>query len=342
MLSITNPLPRGVGLCVHFLASGLLLGAVGCSTPADTPNPGPDGGGGTGDAGDPNILVGTFQVRLVAPVPAMNGDPGTPGLTAVLGKIYDGPSPSQLIWEEAGKEGACRLLTPRVPFCSTPCGGSAVCVEDETCEPYPTAHSAGSVTAKGIQTEAGTAEFVMKPVANNYQPPADVKLKYPGFAEGDAVRMEAAGEFYSAFSVESKGIAQLVVLNQTITLEPTKAFTLTWTPPAQAGGSMIHVKVDVSHHGGTKGLIECDTEDTGSLELPAALLTQLLNLGIAGYPTVLTTRMTKGSVTIAQGRVDLVVSSDIEKAVQIPGLTSCTGDTDCPMGQTCQTDLTCK
>ncbi len=327
------------GLLLPVLSLGALFG---CSTPAETNNTTPDGGGGAQDAGDPNILAGTFQVRLVAPVAASNGNPGTPGLTAVLGKIYDGPVPSQLIWEEDSKEGACRLLVPRVPFCNTPCGGSAVCVENDTCEPYPTAHSAGTVTAKGIQTETGASEFTMKPVANNYQPPADIKLKYPGFAEGDIISMEAAGEFYSAFSVESKGIAQLVVLNDTITLEPNKAVTLNWTPPGTAGGSTIHVKVDISHHGGSKGRIECDTEDTGTLELPAALVTKLINLGVAGFPTVLITRSSLGSVTIAPGRVELVVSSDIEKALEIPGLVSCTDTSNCPMGQTCQQDLTCK
>lgn len=336
-----------IGCLLGALAAASPLAVVSCSSPSETDgssssSSSSSSGGNQQDAGDPNVLAGTFQVRLVAPVPPADGNPGTPGLTAVLGKIYDGPSPASLIWEEDSKEGACRLLTPRVPFCNTPCGGSAVCVEDDTCQPYPTAHSAGTVTAKGIQTAAGASEFTMKPVANNYQPPADITLKYPGFAEGDIVRMEAAGEFYSAFAVESKGIAQLEVLNSTITLEPNKAVMLTWTAPGKAGISTIHVKVDVSHHGGSKGLIECDTEDTGSLELPAALVTKLLNLGIAGFPTVLITRQSVGSITIAPGRVDLVVSSDIEKAVDIPGLVSCTGTMDCPMGQTCQPDLSCK
>jgi hypothetical protein len=67
-----------------------------------------------------------------------------------------------------------------------------------------------------------------------------------------------------------------------------------------------------------------------------------LNLGVAGFPTVVVTRSATGSTTIAPGRVDLVVSSTIERSVEIAGLTSCTADTDCQPGQTCQSDLTCK
>ena len=71
-------------------------------------------------------------------------------------------------------------------------------------------------------------------------------------------------------------------------------------------------------------------------------LGQLLDLGVAGYPSVIVTRSATGTTTIAPGRVDLVVSSMVERPVTIPGLTSCTSDADCTGGQTCQSDLTCK
>lgn len=302
----------------------------------------PDAGGEDAATGDPNVLVGGFQVRLIEPVPAMNGNPASPGSTSVLGKIYDGPTPSQIVWEASTKEGDCQVFTPRVPFCSTPCGGSAVCVEDDTCQAYPAAHSAGTIKATGIHTEAGDASFSMSPIANNYQPPASVKLLYPGFSEGETIRLEASGDYFKAFSVEAKGISQLVILNDMLPLETGKPLSLSWTPPGKPELSTIHVKLDISHHGGTKGMIECDAPDTGSLTLPAALVTELLNLGVAGFPTIIVSRSAKGSVTIAPGRVDLTVSSTVERSVQIPGVTSCTADTDCLQGQTCQNDLTCK
>jgi hypothetical protein len=322
--------------------SQLTLACSGSETGSGADGGAPDGGSPDASPGDPSILVGTFQVRLVAPVPAMGGEPGTAGYAAVLGKVYDGPTPSQIIWEKGTKAGDCQLLTPRVPFCSTPCGGSAVCVEDETCKPYPTAHGVGTVTAKGIKTESGATEFSMAPIANSYQTPAGVKLAYPPFAEGDKIVFDASGDHFSAFSVESMGISQLELTNASIAIEADQPIKLTWSPPAAAGSSTIHVKLDISHHGGTKGVIECEAADAGSLDLSAAILKELVDLGVAGFPTIVVTRKAVGSTTISPGRVDLVIASDVERAVQIPGLTSCTEDAQCPNGQTCQPDLTCK
>ena len=82
--------------------------------------------------------------------------------------------------------------------------------------------------------------------------------------------------------------------------------------------------------------------DSGSLELDGALITELLDLGVAGFPSIIVTRRAVGSAAIAAGRVDLVLSSKVEHFVDIAGLTSCSADSDCPDGQTCQDDLTCK
>ncbi|MDI1451610.1 hypothetical protein [Polyangium sp. 6x1] len=329
------------------LAGLLCLPLLACST-SDGSTSGGGGQGGEGggppdvEPGDSSILVGSFQVRLVAPVAATENTPATPGSTAVLGKVYDGPTLSQIIWEEAAKEGACKLSTPRVPFCNTPCGGSAACVEDDTCKDYPLAHSAGTITVKGLHTEAGENGFSMDPVVNAYQPPANVKLPYPAFAEGDVITFQASGDYFSAFALEATGIAPLALAGDKLTLESGKPVSLAWTPPTKAGSSRVYVKLDISHHGGTKGMIECDAEDTGSLEISAALLTKLLDLGVAGYPSIVVARKSTGSTTIKEGRIDLVLTSSIEEAVQIPGLTSCTSDVDCPSGQICQADLTCK
>jgi hypothetical protein len=107
-----------------------VMSQLACSSSGTGETNPPDAGSPDAETGDPGVLAGTFQVRLVAPVPAMNGMPETPGSTVVLGKVYDGPSPSQIVWEAGTKAGDCQLFTPRVPFCTTPCGGSAACVED--------------------------------------------------------------------------------------------------------------------------------------------------------------------------------------------------------------------
>ncbi len=303
---------------------------IACSSAQSSHDAGVDAGT---ISGDPNVQVGAFVVR----VPSETGSPNV----AVVGKVYDGPTPQLLVWETSSESGACKLLKPRVPFCSTACGGSAACIENETCQNYPAAKSVGVVTVTGIETNSG-AEFSMSPVANTYQPPADISLPSNAVSEGDTIRFSAAGGAYAPFTLEAKGIAPLSLTNPSIPVAENQAVSLSW-PSAQAStGSRVKVKLDISHHGGSKGKIECDAPDTGALEIPAPLVTQLLALGVAGFPTIISTRQTVGSATIAAGRVDLIVSSEVERAVSIAGLESCSSDAECTLPKKCQPDLTCQ
>jgi hypothetical protein len=332
------PVVAHLGLALAAALGQLLLACSGSSEPAQHDGGTQDDGATQQDGSvDPTALVGTFTIELVAPDPSTS----TPGYTSVLGKVYDAPVPEQIVWEESNTEGSCALLKPRVPFCATACGGSAVCVEDDTCQAYPTAQGVGTVTVSGLETEAGATQFTMDAIANNYQP-VGVTLKYPAFAEGDALGLAAAGNsFAAAFTLEATGIASLELLNATVTLDGTSAVTLAWTAAAQPSASKIHVLLDISHHGGSKGKIECDLADTGSYTLSASFLSKLLALGVAGFPTIIITRRATDSAAIAAGRVDLIVASKVEQEVVIPGVQSCNDDDDCTTPETCQDDLTC-
>lgn len=317
------------------VALALAFAACSGATQSTDAGTGSDAGAtGSQDAatGDSSTLVGTFQVRLVPP------ENGGTGYTSVAGKVFDGPTPSLLVWKQAVKDGDCALLTPKVPFCSQSCGGGAVCVDDEKCQAYPTARSAGTVTVTGLRTASGATQFTMNPIANSYQP--SETLPYPAFSEGDEVRFEASGGSGPAFTVKSRGIKALELTNSTLTVAKDQPLTLTWTT-GSAGISRIHVKLDISHHGGIKGMITCDAADTGSLVLSAPLVTELLNLGVAGFPSISVARSAVGSAVVAPGTVELQVTSDVERQVQVPGVSSCNEDSDCPDGGTCKTDLTC-
>ena len=308
----------------------LLLAACGGTSTTDPPD---------NSMGNGTILAGTFRASLV-PADAATG---APGYTSLVGKVYDGATPSTLIWTTASTSGACKLEKPRVPFCNDPCGGSAACVDDNKCQAYPTAKSVGTVKVTGMKTSTGATEFSMDPVANTYQPGGGVSLPFPAFSEGATVTLASGGGAYAPFTLTAKGIAPLTLADGTLALALNTALTLRWTPPAQAGQSRIYVKLDISHHGGTKGMIECDADDTGTLEIGAGLITDLLNLGAAGFPTITVARSaTPGSTVIAPGRVELALTSSIERPVTVPGITSCTDDSECPMGKKCQADLTCK
>jgi hypothetical protein len=309
-----------VALSAVLLAAGA-CGAEPAPTAADTPPP-----------GDPDAQLGGFVVDLVA----QRGD--TAAHTAVLGKVYDGTMPAALVWNVAAEADGCRLLTPRVPFCSPGCGGTAACAEDGLCVTYPKAQNVGRVQVSGL----GGSVFGMDPIGGSYQPAAGVSLPYPPFSEGATVAVDAAGgATIGAFSLASRGIAPLQVPGS-FTLADGQPLPVAWTPPADPGGTRIEVRLDISHHGGTKGKIECDTADQGALTIPAAQVSQLLALGVAGFPTIVVSRVAASVAATPQGRVTLRVVSGLELEVEIPGLRSCTGSEDCPTGQICQSDQQCK
>lgn len=299
-------------------------GILGCSSDAADPKP-------SGDLGDD--VVGTFKIEVTA-------DESGPskGTTAVLGRVNTGPTPLNVVWEESAREGACRLDKPRVPFCSPSCGSEAVCVEDNVCRPYPTALSAGTVTLEGVALSGGETSLTLREVSKSYQPPGGTSFAYPPFAEGGAVRLKASGGEVPAFELETKGVAPLWLTDDAFSLSPDSPLELRWTAASNSSASRVHVELDISHHGGSKGLIACDGDDTGSLTIAASLISQLIDLGVSGFPSM---SMTRAS-TAQTGQVSLVVSSFTERAVSVPGLTSCTTNDECPSGQTCQTDLKCQ
>ena len=263
------------------------------------------------------------------------------GLPTVQGKVYTGPLPSATSWLEKAKSGACTLYEPKAPFCDPSCGSSALCVSDGVCKAYPKSVGVGKVTVSGVKTKAGATTFTMDPILNGYQPPAGTNLEYIPFAEGDPVSLSAAGDTgLGAFSLSAKAIARLVVQNDSIVLADGKPILLRWTPPGKDVGSIIAVTVDISHHGGAKGKIECQTADNGSLDIAASLVDALKALGVSGFPSIEITRKTVSANDKVQ--VNFEIESLITKPLSIPGLISCAGEGDCPEGKTCQQDLQCK
>ena len=121
--------------------------------------------------------------------------------------------------------------------------------------------------------------------------------------------------------------------NTTITIRSDEPTLLSWTPPADGQSSRMEIEVDISHHGGQKGQIDCDVPDTGAFEIPEELVTQLVALGVAGYPTITLTRVSRAAAPEAPG-ITLSVMSTVDRLVDT-GFDSCGMDSDCPDGLTC-------
>ena len=275
---------------------------------------------------------GTFRVKLDV----------VRGTTNVSGELFDGPTPSNIIWEIDTVVGNCRLLKKRIPFCNTPCPSKYICVEDDSCVPFPSNMTVDTVTVKGLKTSNGKLSFIMYPVGNNYAP--DDGILYPPCAEGDSVTFMAQGNSVaSACTLTARGISPLKMLNDSIVVSDSQPVTLKWIPPGIPRISTIFILIDISYHGGTSGKIECECPDSGSVTIPAVLLDKLKTLGLSGFPSVEISRLSTGAN--ATGNTKLVIESIATMALRIPGVISCTDSTECPnnpSGRKCGSDFRCQ
>jgi hypothetical protein len=163
---------------------------------------------------------------------------------------------------------------------------------------------------------------------------------YPGFQAGAAVALSAAGDEIEAFSMNAVGVPELVTSVSSVSVQDGSPATLTWDASnADPTATGIHVNFSVHTHGGTTGWIECLVPDTGSFDVPAALVSQLMGMGLAGFPRVTLSRRSTDTVTVSLGCVDLSVSSDVMLDLEVAGLTSCSTNDECDTGQTCNLEL---
>ena len=271
------------------LAAGLLLPILGCSSSQAKGASTGAGSGGTsaGDAGnlDGSLspapkLVGAFIVDVVPPVPATATADAVAGHTLVSGRVNSDAQPQREIWKISASEGGCDLLEPSIPVCASSCVDGTICAgEPAECRSYPGVLSVGTVTVSSLSTVAGPATVTLEPSFGTYQL-AGVTLAYPPFVESTLVHLEASGGDAAAFSLESPAIAPLELTGSSeLPMESGKPVTLTWVAAGATSQSRIHVVVDISQHGGQTGEIDCDVPDTGSMEIPASLVTRLIALG---------------------------------------------------------------
>jgi hypothetical protein len=290
-------------------------------------------------------VTGNFAFELVPEVLATADRPAASARAEMLGQALDGMTPESPVWTMTAEAGDCQLFEPSLPFCDPGCG-SEVCIAAGVCAGYPRGLDLGAVTLGGVRTDQGGDSVVMKPLPPkfNYQLPGSPQLEYPPFAADDEVTLDVEGGEVPAFSASARGIAPLELIGDgAIPFTADAATELRWQP-APSEGSHIRVLVDISHHGGHKGEIRCESEDTGALDIAASLNAQLLELGLAGNPTLEVSRESSASVAVASGRVALTLTSAVKRGLDIPGLIACSEpgmQSGCPEGQLCQPEHRC-
>lgn len=337
-----RPSTRRAALCL-----GLLLSSACGSDDPDAAAAAGTGGGGASAGGSAGTSAGGSagtsdgDVASDLPYAPCSSETDVGGFiielgadfTSVGGRVFDRVNPG-LVPTTLMSEGDCRLVTLPNLLCDPACPASAqTCGPGNQCVPLPVGRSVGDVTVSGL-----VRDVEMTANANTGSYRATPPLPHPGFTTGADLRVSASGGDYAPFELRGWGIEPFQFTGETVDVSGGAPAALSWAPPTQAGPARVRAVLDINNHGSSSNAIECDFPDTGSAEIPAALIDALIGLGSSGFPTLGITRRTATSTSIEPGCVQLVVTTDILYSldVSLEGLVSCNDDSMCPDGQTCK------
>lgn len=329
-------------LATRLLTGFVLAGSLACSsndkgdsTPS-TAGSGAGGGAGTSASGGTSAAAGTtaggagsagasagkrpsgsFTVSLN---PAVED---AVAYTAIFGKVYSGPYPTDIIETVIASDDNCKVYKYSLHACFDPtCTGEQTCVAENVCEAKPVPVSVGNVNITGI----GDSSLKLAVTNLNYQYPLD--LPYPGVAEGEPVTLSGSGDTFDAFTVSATGVAPIATKESSYLITSGQPLTVTWTPGASQE-TEITATLNVSKHGGSAGYMLCTTTDTGSLTIGANTLKALTELGVGGFPELLLKRTTHGESTVNDGKIGLEIEAVAKPALNIEGYCSCFNASDC-------------
>lgn len=266
-------------------------------------------------------LIGAFVVELAD------------GFSRVSGRVDDKPplTPALTI-DEAGD---CRLIESVAYECDPACAVGTTCSSQLVCEPSARAVDAGTLTVSGLGT-AGDQTLTLEAGGSGYYQAAVPPPPHPAFAPGGALELSAAGAVSEPFSMRTQGVEDFVLTLSEIPVAEDMTVLLTWEAPAVPRGK-IKIALDIGHHGGSPADIVCEADDDGEFEIPQALVAQLFEYGVWGFPTIEISRAAIGSTETSAGCVEFVAeSATLSMEVAIEGVVSCSGPDECEEGQTCE------
>jgi hypothetical protein len=333
--SLTNALTialTGLGYCTA------------CSSDSQDPNT--TGGGAAGNAGSP---AGTGGSSGASGQAGSSGGAGSDTLRGecdiasrvgrfsveaqsdfgvVQGAVFEGVVPTS-IPRLASEAGSCRMLERRNLVCTPACVGATTCGEDGGCIPYPRQISVGNVTIAGLTQPTNLSP--QTPGNGYFAPGAD----NPPFTVGSEVTMKAEGDSgRPGFELKGLGSPPLGTKPSWL-IERGKGLTVVWQNGDPSARTKVTVELSVDQHGLSPLTLACEFEDTGAATIPGAVVDQLLDSGVSGFPNGRIFRRTADRVLIDLGCVDLLVGSPLAADVSVAGVVPCTKAADCPTGQTC-------
>ncbi len=255
--------------------------------------------------------------------------------TNISGAVSTGVKPIG-VPEVLAREGSCSLLGQRSLFCDPGCSLTETCGFDETCIEAPLKQSAGIITLDGLKIPAS-----IEPNGITFDYGKKITDPFPAFDDGTRITLTAEGGDYEPFTLTGFGPKQIVSNSPEVMVDRDTPVSVQWTPDNR-DETQIRLNLTLNVHGATTGWIVCDAPDTGSFEIPASLVTQLIDLGLSGFPKIDLIRHSIDTTTIAEGCVEFTIYSLFKLDVQVAGMVSCKNDSDCDTGQVCNAELVCE
>ncbi len=289
------------------------------------------------DSGETNLDPAT--VPLAGPC-EMAADQGgfrvqsTDDGAGVDGSVADGVVPISVL-EEIGAEGDCKLLRRNNPFCDPACGPGETCTFEEECIDYPSNQDLGPVTVTGLLSRVN-----MEPVfpGNTYY---DSTVPDPPFEAGSLVTLRMPEGTYGPILLHGVGMQVIVPTDAEWAVEGGVDLSVHWEAPTAAiSRSEVLLSVNVDQHGTSPGAVYCTFEDDGEGLVPAALLQNLIDAGVTGFPSGALERRTVDSAALDDGGcMDFTVSTPRGVPVDVIGFTPCVSTADCPKGMECDLEF---
>ena len=294
----------------------------GCPGEADDDDAADDDATADDDDGDPSTipLAGPCDLegRRGGFVVEAYGD-----YSIVDGTVEDGTVPISVL-EQVAAGGDCRLMRRNNPFCDPPCEADETCDHDGTCIPYPEPVDLGTVTVGGL-----SADVSMDPVMPGYSY-FDTSLPHPAFDPMALVTLRTTGGALDPFTLHGVGVHPLEVTGEGWIVDEGQPLAVGWTAPVGEARSTVDLRLNIDQHGISPVTIWCAFTDTGSAEIPVAVIDALVAAGVSGFPNGSLRRRTADSTVVGGGCVDLLVAAPRTVDVDVAGYIPCDGPEDCP------------
>lgn len=256
--------------------------------------------------------------------------------TIIAGAVSSGTTPSSIPHVAAEAQG-CQLLTPRSLICDE-CASDEVCAGEDECVPKPSKVSAGTLIVDGLLTPvAVTPNGITLDYSKTVLDP------FPAYEPGAEIDFRVEGDVIEAVDAKVWGVPNLTTSQTVVSVAPGEPAQLEWsTDQVDGEQSAVFISFSVNVHGAVTGWIECVVPDTGEFEIPSELVSQLIDLGLSGFPRVDIERRSSATAELANGCLDIYSASKLTLDIEVDGLASCTEDTDCEEGQACSEEMVCE